>query len=86
MTRVLALEWAPYGVTVNAMIPGPFATEMNLPILNHPERYRAFVDRIPLGRWGELEEIQGLALFLASDASSFVTGAAMTVDGGYTVW
>jgi len=86
MTRVLALEWAPYGVTVNAMIPGPFATEMNLPILNHPERYRAFVDRIPLGRRGELEEIQGLALFLASDASSFVTGAAMTVDGGYTVW
>lgn len=86
MTRVLALEWAPYGITVNAMIPGPFATEMNLPILQNPEVYQSFVSKIPLGRWGELEEIQGLALFLASDASSFVTGAALTVDGGYTVW
>ncbi|MFZ1770674.1 MAG: SDR family oxidoreductase, partial [Caldilinea sp.] len=86
MTRVLALEWAPYGITVNAMLPGPFATEMNLPILDNPEIYQSFVARIPLGRWGELEEIQGLALFLASDASSFVTGAALTVDGGYTVW
>ena len=86
LTRVLALEWAPYGVTVNAMLPGPFATEMNLPILANPEVYQAFVARIPLGRWGELAEIQGLALFLASDAASFVTGAAVTVDGGYTVW
>lgn len=86
LTRVLALEWAPYGVTVNAMLPGPFATEMNLPILANPEVYQAFVARIPLGRWGELEEIQGLAIFLASDAASFVTGAAVTVDGGYTVW
>jgi len=86
LTRVLALEWAPYGVTVNAMLPGPFATEMNLPILANPEVYQAFVARIPLGRWGELAEIQGLALFLASDAASFVTGAAVAVDGGYTVW
>lgn len=86
LTRVLALEWAPYGVTVNAMLPGPFATEMNLPILANPELYQSFVARIPLGRWGELEEIQGVALFLASDASSFVTGAAVAVDGGYTVW
>lgn len=86
LTRVLALEWARYGVTVNAMLPGPFATEMNLPILENPEVYQSFISRIPLGRWGELEEIQGLALFLASDASSFVTGAAVAVDGGYTVW
>jgi NAD(P)-dependent dehydrogenase (short-subunit alcohol dehydrogenase family) len=86
LTRVLALEWAPYSVTVNAMLPGPFATEMNLPILANPELYQSFVARIPLGRWGELEEIQGVALFLASDASSFVTGAAVAVDGGYTVW
>lgn len=86
MTRVLALEWAPYGVTVNAMLPGPFATEMNLPILTNPEVYQSFIARIPLGRWGELEEIQGLAIFLASEASSFVTGAAVAVDGGYTVW
>ncbi|GIK71827.1 MAG: 2-deoxy-D-gluconate 3-dehydrogenase [Chloroflexota bacterium] len=86
MTRTLALEWAPYGVTVNAMLPGPFATEMNQPILANPEVYQAFAARIPLGRWGELEEIQGLALFLASDAASFITGAAVAVDGGYTVW
>ncbi len=86
LTRVLALEWAPYGVTVNAILPGPFATEMNLPILANPEVYQSFIARIPLGRWGELEEIQGVALFLASDASSFVTGAALAVDGGFTVW
>ena len=86
MTRVLALEWAPHGVTVNTILPGPFATEMNLPILADPTVYQSFVARIPLGRWGELEEIQGIALFLASDASSFVTGAAIAVDGGITAW
>ena len=85
MTRVLALEWAPYGITVNAMLPGPFATEMNLPLLNDPDAYREFVAKIPLGRWGELEEIQGLAVFLAGDASSFVTGAGLSIDGGWTV-
>lgn len=86
LTRVLALEWARDGVTVNTLIPGTFATEMNLPILQNPAIYQSFVARIPLGRWGELEEIQGVALFLASEASSFVTGAAIAVDGGYTVW
>lgn len=86
MTKALALEWAPYGITVNAMLPGPFATEMNLPLTEDPEAYKAFMTKIPLGRWGELDEIKGLALFLASDASSFVTGAGITIDGGWTAY
>lgn len=83
-TRALALEWASWNITVNAMLPGPFGTEMNRPLLEDPEKYQAFVSQVPLGRWGELEEIGGLALFLASDASSFVTGAGITIDGGWT--
>ena len=71
-------------MTVNALCPGPFATDMNTPLLNDPEKYKAFVQRIPMGRWGELGEIAGPALFLASDASSFVTGSALFVDGGWT--
>ncbi len=85
MTRTLALEWAPYGVTANCIMPGPFGTEMNLPILNDPERYKAFVAQIPMGRWGNLDEIGGLVVFLASDASSFITGAGISIDGGWTV-
>ena len=85
MSRTLALEWAPYGITVNCVMPGPFGTEMNLPLLNDPEAYKSFVARIPLGRWGNLDEIGGLVVFLASDASSFVTGAGITIDGGWTV-
>jgi NAD(P)-dependent dehydrogenase (short-subunit alcohol dehydrogenase family) len=84
LTRVLAMEWATSGVTVNAMCPGPFATDMNKPLLDDPEKYAAFVAKIPMGRWGELHEIAGVALFLASDASSFVTGSALFVDGGWT--
>ena len=84
LTRVLALECADKGVTVNAICPGPFATEMNKPLLNDPEKYNAFVSKVPMGRWGELHEIAGAALFLASDASSYVTGSALFVDGGWT--
>lgn len=84
MTRTLALEWAPFQVTVNCVLPGPFATEMNLPLLNDPKQYQEFMARVPLGRWGELDEIGGLIVFLASDASRFITGAAIPIDGGWT--
>jgi NAD(P)-dependent dehydrogenase (short-subunit alcohol dehydrogenase family) len=84
LTRTLALEWATKGVTVNAICPGPFATEMNKQLLNDPAKYKDFVSRIPMGRWGELHEIAGAALFLASDAAGFVTGSALFVDGGWT--
>ena len=85
LSRALALEWAPHGITVNTVMPGPFATEMNTSLLEDPESYKQFVAKIPLGRWGELEEIQGLIVFLAGDASSYITGAGITIDGGWTV-
>jgi len=84
LTRVLALEWAAVGVTVNAICPGPFATEMNRQLLSDPATYAAFVQKLPVGRWGELHEIKGIVVFLASDASSFMTGAALAIDGGWT--
>ncbi|NOT63577.1 MAG: SDR family oxidoreductase, partial [Acidobacteria bacterium] len=84
MTKTLALEWAGRGVTVNAICPGPFATEMNKQLLNDPAKYQDFVSRIPMARWGELHEIVGALVFLASDAAGFVTGSSLFVDGGWT--
>jgi len=85
LTRALAMEFAKDGITANAILPGPFGTELNLPIMNDPEKYKAFIAKIPMGRWGELHEIAGIALYLASPASSFTTGGMYAVDGGWIV-
>ena len=84
LTRVLALEWAGTGVTANAICPGAFGTEMNRQLLDDPIKYQEFVTRIPMGRWGEPDELAGVVVFLASDASTYVTGSAVFVDGGWT--
>src|SRR4051794_31899743 len=84
LTRVWGLEWAGKGVTCNAICPGPFATDMNKQLLNDPQAYAQFVANIPMGRWGELDDIAGAVVFLASDASAYVTGTTLFVDGGWT--
>ena len=86
LTKTQALEFATSGVTVNAICPGPFATDMNKALLDDPEKYKAFVAKIPMGRWGELNELDGAIIFLASKTSSYMTGTTLTVDGGWTAW
>lgn len=84
MTRALALELAPHNILCNAICPGPFLTEMNIPIADSDEAKKFIVGAVPLGRWGRLEEIAGAAVFLASPAASYVTGSMLAVDGGWT--
>lgn len=84
MTRALGIELAPHGITVNAICPGPFLTEMNIPIADTEEGRKFIVGATALKRWARLEEIQGAAIFLASEAASYVVGSLLTVDGGWT--
>jgi NAD(P)-dependent dehydrogenase (short-subunit alcohol dehydrogenase family) len=86
-TRATAADWAPRGVTVNAICPGLFMTEPNRAwAKKNPQVIETFVRAVPMGRAGEPHEIGPLALYLASPASSYVTGAAFVIDGGYTLW
>jgi NAD(P)-dependent dehydrogenase (short-subunit alcohol dehydrogenase family) len=84
LTKTLALEWARDGINVNALCPGPFATEINTPLLNDPAARAQMEVNVPLARWGEPLELGPAAVFLASEASSFMTGATLFIDGGYT--
>jgi NAD(P)-dependent dehydrogenase (short-subunit alcohol dehydrogenase family) len=83
LTKSLAIEWAPHGVCVNAIAPGVFRTPLNANLLDGTERGREFLLRTPMKRFGLLEELAGAAVFLASDAASFVTGEVLVVDGGF---
>ena len=83
LTRSLAVEWSKKGVTVNAIAPGVFRTELNASLLDSSQRGQELLMRTPMGRFGKTEELIGAAIYLASDAASFVTGQTLVVDGGF---
>ena len=83
LTKVMAIEWAPHNVTVNCIGPTYFETELTRPLYQDPERKSFIESRTPMGRWGQLDELHGAAIFLASDAAGFITGQTLFVDGGW---
>ena len=85
LTKNLALEWSKFNITVNCISPGPFLTEINLPVLKNKKNYQEFCNKIPLNRFGQIDEIISPVLFLASDYSSYVNGSEIIVDGGWTI-
>ena len=86
LAKSLAVAWAKDNIQANAILPGWFMTTLTSDIpVNQPERYEMISRRIPTGRWGEVEELQGAVIFLSSRASDYITGAVLTVDGGYSV-
>ncbi|MBA4389275.1 MAG: 2-deoxy-D-gluconate 3-dehydrogenase [Verrucomicrobia bacterium] len=84
LARTLALESAPDGVCVNAVCPGPFLTPMNTAVTKDEAANRAFLQKLPVGRWGDPAELRGLLLYLSSPACSFMTGSSVVIDGGWT--
>ena len=83
-TRALALEVAADGITVNGISPGPFGTELNSVVMNNPETNRTFLANLPVGRWGQVQEIGSLACYLCSEGAGFITGTDIVIDGGWT--
>ena len=83
-TKALALELAPHNITVNGISPGPFATEMNMSLIEDPKKNRQFLARLPVGRWGKIEEIGQLAVYMCSDGAGYLTGTDVVIDGGWT--
>ena len=82
LTRDLAAEWRQFGVRVNCVAPGWFKTEMNSALMKHPDLVQRILDRVPLGRLGEPEDVVGPVVFLASDAAAMITGHILPIDGG----
>ena len=83
LTKSLSNEWAKDGININAIAPGYYKTELNTHILTDENRYKDLVSRVPVGRFGEVQEIKGIIKFLTSDQSSFISGAVIPVDGGF---